>query len=72
MTFEAVGFMGWETGSCRPGNIRIGLAVFEGVNLMVRPCFATVVQGLARPTLGKREDSRGKNSVTDSVVPARW
>jgi len=27
---------------------------------MVQLCFATVVQGLARPTLGKREDSREK------------
>ena len=36
-----------------------------GVNLMVQPCFATEVRGLARPTLGKREDTRGKKCIAD-------
>ena len=30
---------------------------------MVRPYFTTEIQGLARPTLGKREDRRGKRST---------
>ena len=59
-TFESEGSMRWETGSYKLRNIGIGLAVSMGVNLMVRPCFATEVQGLARPTLGKRESAGGK------------
>jgi len=39
-------------------NIGIGLVVFVIVNPMAQPCFATEVRGLARPTLGKREDTR--------------
>ena len=41
--------------------------VFEGVNLIIQPCFATEVQESVRPTLGKREDRRGKNSVADGL-----
>ena len=39
----------------------------HGVNLMVRPCFATEVRGLARPTLGKREKTRGKKYISTKL-----
>ena len=38
-----------------------------GVNLVVRPCFAMEVPGLARLTLGKREDTRGKRCIADKL-----
>ena len=34
---------------------------------MVQPCFATGVWGLARPTLGKRDDARGKNDIANRL-----
>ena len=39
--------------------------VFMGVNLVVQPCFATEARGLERPTLGKREDARGKKGIAN-------
>jgi len=56
--FERVGSTEWETGSPGLQNIRIGLIALVGANLIIQPCFATEVMGLARPTLGK-EGSRG-------------
>jgi len=41
------------------------MVVFVGVNLVVQPCFATEARGLARPSLGKREDSRRRKGVTN-------
>ena len=52
--------MRWGTGSYELGNIGIGQMVAEGVNLVVRPCFAMEVRELARPTLGKEEGTRGR------------
>ena len=40
---------------------------FVRVDLMVQPCFATEVQGLVRPTLGKREDTRGKKGIANTL-----
>jgi len=56
-TSKAVGSTTSETGSYRPRNIGIGLVVSVGAILQVQPCFATEVQGLAKHSLGKREDS---------------
>ena len=41
-----------------------------GVNRMVRPYSATEVQGLARPTLGKREDTWRAKGIANKL--ARW
>ena len=38
-----------------------------GVDLMVRPCFATEVHGLARPTLGKEESAQGKEGIANKL-----
>ena len=38
-----------------------------GAGPMVQPCFATEVQGSARPTLGKREDTRGKKGIANEL-----
>ena len=38
-----------------------------GVNLMVQPYFATEVRGLAKPTLGKREDTRGNRGIANKL-----
>ena len=40
---------------------------FVGVNLMVQPCFATEIQGLVRPTLGKREGTREKKGIANRL-----
>jgi len=61
-TFERVGWTEWEAGSPGPQNIRIGLIVFMGANLIIQPCFATGVMGLARPTLGKEEVVEGRKA----------
>jgi len=53
-TFEPAESMKWETGSCKLRNIGIGLVVSMGLNVIAQLCFATEVQGSARPTLGKR------------------
>ena len=37
------------------------------VILMVQPCFATEVRELAKHTLGKREDTLGKNSIANKL-----
>ena len=39
--------------------------VSVGVILVVQPCFATEVQELAKHTLGKREDTRGNQSIAN-------
>ena len=41
--------------------------VFVGVNLMTQPCFAMEARGLARPTLGKEEGSRGKEGIANKL-----
>jgi len=41
--------------------------VFVAVNLVMQPCFATEVRGLARPSLGKREDSRGRKGIANKL-----
>ena len=41
--------------------------VLVGVSLMVQPCFAMEVLGLARPTLGKREDTRGEKYIANRL-----
>ena len=41
--------------------------VFMWVNLMVQPCFATEVLGLAKPSSGEREDSRGKKGIANKL-----
>ena len=55
MTFKPVESKRWETGSYKLRNIGIGFVVFQGVNLMVQPCFATGAPGSVRLILGKRE-----------------
>jgi len=37
------------------------------VDLIVQPCFVTEVRELARPTLGKREDTRGKKGIANRL-----
>ena len=37
------------------------------VNLMVQLCFATEVRGLARPTLGKREDTPEEKGIANKL-----
>ena len=66
-TSKPVGSTMWETGSCKLRNIGIGLAVSMGVNLVVQPCSAMEGRGLARPTLGKREDARGKKGIANKL-----
>ena len=53
-TFKPVGSTRWETGSYKPGNIRIGSAVSVRIDLIVEPYFVMEVRGLASPILGKR------------------
>ena len=67
-TLGLAGSMRWETGSFKLRNIGIGSVVFVGVNLMVQPCFATGVQGLARLTLGKREAAREKKDIANKLL----
>jgi len=62
-SFETVGLTGWETGSSKLRNIGIGSGVSVEANLMDQPCYATEVRGLARPTLGKRRSSRGREGM---------
>jgi len=52
-------------GSYKRRNIGIGVVVFMGVNLMVQPCFAMEVRGLAKPILGKRKNTRGKDGIAN-------
>jgi len=59
-TSKLVGSTRWVTGFYKLRNIGVGLLVFMWVDLMVQPCFATEVRGLARPSSGEREDSRGR------------
>jgi len=59
--------MRWETGSYKPRNIGTGLMVIVGVDLVDLPCFATEARGLARPTLGKREGTRGKRGIANRL-----
>jgi len=66
-TFEPAGSMRWETGSFKLRNIGTGFVVFVEVNLMVQPCFATGVWGLARLTLGEREDIRRKKDIANKL-----
>ena len=67
-TSEPVGSMRWENGSSKLRNIGIGSVVFVVVvDLMVQPCFVTEVRELARPTLGKREDTRGKEGIANRL-----
>jgi len=66
-TFGPIGSTGWATGFYKLRNIGIGLLVFVGVNPMVRPCFATDVRGLARPTLGKEEGTRGEEGIANRL-----
>jgi len=35
----------------------------RGVNLVVQPCFATGIRGLARPSLGKRDGAREMKGI---------
>lgn len=35
------------------------------VNLMVQPCFVMEVRGPTKPTLGKREGTRGGKDITN-------
>ena len=34
---------------------------------MAQPCFAMEIRELARPTLGKREDIRGKKGIANTL-----
>ena len=63
-TSKAEGSTKWETGSYGLRNIGNGFVVSVAVNLTVPLCFATEVRGLAKPTLGKREDARGGMLLT--------
>ena len=63
-TFGPVGSTRSETGFYELKNIRVGL-VFMWANLMVQPCFATEVRGLARHSSGEREDSRGNKGIAN-------
>ena len=65
--FEPIGSTRWETGSYKLRNTGIGLVAFMGVNLMGQPCFATEARGLARPTLGKEESDRGKETISNRL-----
>ena len=38
-----------------------------GVKLTAQPCFAAEVQGLAKPTLGKREDTQEKKGIANKL-----
>ena len=38
-----------------------------GMDFMVWPCFVTEVRGLAKPTLGKRENTRGEEDVANKL-----
>ena len=44
----------WETGSYEQRSIRIGSMAFTVESPVIRPCFATELQGSARPTSGKK------------------
>ena len=66
-TFEPVGSLRWGNGSYKRRNIGIGLVVFVGVYLITQLCFAMEVRGLARPTLGKREETREKNGIANKL-----
>jgi len=56
-TSELVALKRWETGSSKRGNIEIGWMVQAVMDLTVQPCFVMEVRVLARPTLGKRDDT---------------
>jgi len=65
-TLAPVGSTRWETGSYKLSNIRIGLVVSMGVNLMGRPCFDTEVRGSARPTSGREKTlGEGKKGIAN-------
>jgi len=66
-TSEPVGSARWETGSSKLRNIGIGSVVFVMVDLIVQPCFVTEVRELARPTLGTRENTRGKKGIANRL-----
>ena len=40
-------------------NLEVGTQILGGVNLIMQFCFATVIQGLAKLTLGKKDEARG-------------
>ena len=44
----------WETGSLKQRNFGIGSMVVAVESPVIRPCFATELQGSVRPTSGKR------------------
>jgi len=58
--FKPTGSTRLENGLYRLRNIGIGLPVSLEVILLGQPCFATEVPELAKPLLGKREDTRGE------------
>ena len=66
-TSKPVGSTRWEAGFYKLRNTGIGVVVFVWVNLTVQPCFATEVRGLARPSSGEREDSRGKKGIANKL-----
>ena len=66
-TSKAVGLTRWEIGSYRPRNIGIGLVVSVGAIPLVQPCFSTEVLESAKHTLGRREDTRGKEVIANKL-----
>ena len=62
-TFKPVVLARWETGFYKLKNIGIGLVVSVRLNLVVQLCFATEVQGSARPTLGNGKHIKGKEGM---------
>jgi len=67
MTSEPVGLRRWETGSYKLRNIEIGWMVPAVVEIIVQPCFVPEVQGSAKPTLGKGEDTRRKRRISNKL-----
>jgi len=67
-TLEATESMMWGTGFLQPTNLGIGAIATGKADLTRRHCFATVLQGQARPISGNRDEiSRPKKHPQDGI-----